>query len=119
MIFPEEVLIQSRTMLDKAVQLAVNDKDAAKKVAFLRSGLEHAILTSHTSALFADPKTTMQEKWDALKKLRAFRSKMPAFAYPVRQCWAAEKRWQIDGVRLENMKDVPVDPGVKTYDEAE
>ena len=119
MIFPEEVLIQGRAMLDKAAQLAANDEDATKKVAFLRSGLEHAVLTSHTSALFADPKATKQEKWDALIKLRAFRSKLPPFAYAVRQCWAAEKRWQIDGVRLENMKNVPVDPGVKTYDETE
>ena len=119
MIFPEEVLVKGRAMLDRAAQLAANDKDAGKKVAFLRCGLEHAILTSHTSALFADPKVTKQEKWDALKKLRAFRSKLPPFSYPSRLCWSAEKRWKIDGVRLEQMKDVPVDPGVKTYDETE
>ena len=117
-IFPEQVLIQSRTMLDKAAQLAADDPAAAKKVAFLRSGLEHAIITSHTSAVFADPKASKKDKWDALKKLRAFRSKLPPFAYDP-MCWTAEKRWKIDGVRLEQMRNVPVDPGVKTYDEVE
>ena len=106
-------------MLDKAAQLAADDKAAAKKVAFLRSGLEHAILTSHTSAVFADPKAAKEEKWNALKKLRIFRSKLPPFAYDFYQCWAAEKRWKIDGVRLEQMRNVPVNPHIKTYDEAE
>ena len=120
MIFPEEVLIRGRAMLDKAVQLAANDKDAAKKVAFLRNGLEHAILTSHTSALFADPKATKQEKWDALKKLRDFRVKLPPYAsYAPKLRWIAEKRWKIDGVSLRDMKNVPIDPGVKAYEEAE
>ena len=118
-IFPEQVLIQGRTMLDKAAQLAADDKAAAKKVAFLRCGLEHAIITSHTSAMFADPKATKEEKWNALKKLRIFRSKLPPFAYGSYQCWAAEKRWKIDGVRLEQMRNVPVNPHIKTYDEAE
>ena len=118
-IFPEQVLIQSRTMLDKAAQLAADDPAAAKKVAFLRSGLEHAIITSHTSAVFADPKASKKDKWDALKKLRAFRSKLPPFAYDPMLCWTAEKRWTIDGVRLEQMRNVPVNPNVKTYDEAE
>ena len=94
-------------------------KRRQKKVAFLRSGLEHTILTSHTSAVFADPKAAKEDKWDALKKLRAFRSKPPQFAYSTYQCRVEEKRWKIDDVRLEQMRNVPVSPGVKTYDETE
>ena len=119
-IFPEKVLAQTRAMLDNAARLAENDKDAAKKVAFLRSGLEHAILASHTSAIFAERKATKQEKWEALNKLRAFRSKLPPFAsYAPKLRWIAEKRWKIDGVSLQDMNSVPIDPGVKTYEETE
>ena len=119
-IFPEKVLVQTRAMLDQAAQLAANDEAAAKKVAFLRSGLEHAILASHTSALFADRKATKEEKWAALKKLRDFRSKLPPFAsYAPKLRWIAERRWKIDGVSLKDMSNVPIDPGVKAYEETE
>ena len=119
-IFPEQVLVQGRAMLDKAARLAATDKDAAKKVAFLRIGLEHAILASHTSALFADRKVSRQEKWEALKRLRDFRTKLPPFtSYAPKLRWIAEKRWKIDGVSLRDMSNVPIDPGVKAYEEAE
>ena len=119
-IFPESVLAQTRPMLDKAARLAADDKEAAKKVAFLRSGLEHAILASHTSALFADRKISKEEKWNALMKLRDFRSTLPPFAsYAPKLRWIAEKRWKIDGVLLRDMENVPIDPGVNAYEEKE
>ncbi|MGI6295782.1 MAG: DUF4838 domain-containing protein [Armatimonadota bacterium] len=70
--FPIECFEPARKLLDAAEREAVSDPDAAAKVAFLRTGLEHARLCVQTSVTIAQAQSD-DEKRKALEPLQQFR----------------------------------------------
>jgi len=70
--FPPESFDPADELLSEAERAASDDPDAAAKVAFLRTGLDHAKLTIETSIAVAKAKSD-EERKAAVTKLREFR----------------------------------------------
>ncbi len=80
-LFPEEVFPPAEKFLDEARKAAKDSPDDLKRVEFLKAGLDHARLCAATCAIFADEKSTTQQRLDALAKVRAFRAQyLPRWA---------------------------------------
>lgn len=72
-IFPVAELEKGRRFLERAAALA-DTPGVTERIAFLRHGLEYAIASSACAALFADGKSSSEQKraaWNALRKKRA------------------------------------------------
>ena len=79
-LFPPEILAKGEALLDQALKAAESDPEALKRVRFLKSGLDHAILCAEVCALFDDPEAGNQARLDAMARLNAFRKTMPPWA---------------------------------------
>lgn len=94
--YPPSELRKSIPLLDAAATAAKDDSDASAKVAFLRKGLEHAIMTAETAAVFADPRSSSAARRAALAKLQTFRNSLPQYAIHVPTLNRNERRiWKI------------------------
>lgn len=79
--FPVGVFAPAEKLLNEAARLCAGDTKAEQRVRFLLQGLKHARLCSETSALFADPASSNQERQKALIRVKAYRKTlMPAVA---------------------------------------
>ncbi len=74
-VFPSESFAAGEALLERAAAAAKTDRDAAARVAFLRTGLEHAKLCVKVSVLLtlADPEATPERGAEALNELLRFR----------------------------------------------
>ena len=94
--YPPSELRKSFPILDAAAKAAKDDPVASVKVAFLRKGLEHAIMTAETAAVFADPRSSSAARRAALTKLQTFRKSLPQYAIHVPTLNQNERRiWKI------------------------
>lgn len=71
--FPPECFAPAAKLLDEAERAASKNRDAAAKVAFLKTGLEHAKLCVEASIAFENAKSDDARWKAAAEKLQAFR----------------------------------------------
>ena len=94
-IFPEHVLQSQLKTLDDAAKLVSGDAATASKVAFLRSGLEHAIAVSRCAKII-DSQVSNAVKKQSLAKLSELRNTLPRFAIENGYCERIENNcWKI------------------------
>jgi hypothetical protein len=74
-VFPMECFVAAEAILARAENAAKSDREAAERVAFLRTGLRHAQLCVKVARLLtlADPTSTPERGVAALKELLTFR----------------------------------------------
>ncbi len=106
-IFPPEKLEESIPFLEQAAKLA--DQSAQEKIAFLRAGLDHAILCSKTSAYVARPDTTPEQAAAAIAKVKEYRKSMPKGAVST---WTLDKRLENRWVK-ESSDPIPENPKMR------
>ena len=83
-LFPRSKLEESMPFLARALSAAKNSPSDARRVRFLISGLEHAILCSDCCAAFQSKAASKNAKLSALKAVRDYRAdKLPRYASAV------------------------------------
>lgn len=99
-IFPAEKLREGMPFLERAEKLVEDDSAALNKVRFLKSGLEHAILTSECAAVMAQKVTpeNQKERRAAFDKMHRFRDGMPPVALNSRHQAFVERNFSVEDI---------------------
>ncbi len=98
-VFPEETLAASESHITHAAQAVANDPEALARVNFLRTGLQHAILSARVCALLttADAASTPERGQAALLELVRFRRahERKWFSNLNQLAWVEEASWKL------------------------
>jgi hypothetical protein len=101
-VFPQECFAPARALIEKAATSAAGDPQAAERIAFVKLGLDHAMLCSRVARLLSlgDTQADPEEGAAALKDLLAFRrAHERAWIANFDQCaWVEGQSWNLSSI---------------------
>ena len=110
-VFPESCFAPAEALLGRAARDASGDREAARRVEFLRTGLAHAKLCARVSALLttADPAATPERGAGALEELLRFRRahEREWIGNFNHDAWVEELSWKLSNVTKQEPEYYP------------
>lgn len=114
LVFPPDVLAKGDGLIARALVAAASSPEDLKRVEFLKAGLDHAKLCAEACRVFADKKSSVEQRLATMNAVREFRrDRLPKYASNIaawtRNGYNEQLAWTFDAFDPDCMIDLPIE----------